>query len=98
MDKVILTNLSVDELRSLIDSSVSCVIEDKIAALITNSSNEEDPLMTKFEVAEMMKVSHGTVHNWKEAGLISFYKISNRIYYKKSEVLDAIKKFQLGRI
>jgi hypothetical protein len=98
MENVVLTNLTIGELQSLIDSSVSSAMEEKIAALISNVREEEDQLMTKVEVAKLLQVTHGTVHNWKESGLIPYHKISNRIYYKKSEVLAAMKKFNLGRI
>ncbi len=98
MNREILTSMTAEELQSIIEITVARTIEDKLSHFNTAQTQEDDILLTKKEVSELLKVSHGTVHLWKESGFLPYYKISNRIYYKKNEVISSLKKFQLRRI
>ncbi|MDR7672677.1 helix-turn-helix domain-containing protein [Riemerella anatipestifer] len=48
-------------------------------------------LMQKKEVAEMLRVSLMTINNWTQKGLLTSYRIGNRVVYKKDEVLQSLK-------
>lgn len=41
------------------------------------------------EVCELLQVTRPTVHLWKKEGKLPFYKIGNRLFFKKSEVLGS---------
>ena len=48
--------------------------------------------ITRREVAKLFKISLVTVHDWTRKGLLSAYKIGNRVYYKRAEVEGALTK------
>ncbi|MCO7355911.1 helix-turn-helix domain-containing protein, partial [Riemerella anatipestifer] len=49
---------------------------------------ESHDLMNKKEVAKMLRVSLMTINNWTKQGLLTSYRIGNRVMYKKDEVLQ----------
>ena len=46
--------------------------------------------LTRNEVKELLKIDLSTVHNWTKRGKLKAYGIAGRIYYKRSEVEQAI--------
>ena len=52
-----------------------------------HSKNDEE-LLTLDEAALFLKKSHVTIHAWKKKGLLQFIRISNKIYFKKSDLLN----------
>lgn len=46
--------------------------------------------LTRNQVKEMLDVDMSTVHNWTKRGKLKAYGIGNRIYYKRSEIEQAI--------
>jgi excisionase family DNA binding protein len=81
--------LKPEELKQLISDAVSQALEGKL-----NTSHEEktDILIKLDEVSKLLGVSKVTIHSWKRKGLIPFYRISNKIYFKEDEVMAALKK------
>lgn len=47
--------------------------------------------LTRNEVKDLLKVDLSTVHNWTKKGKLKSYGLGNRVYYKRSEVEQAIK-------
>jgi hypothetical protein len=47
-------------------------------------------LLTRNEVKELLKIDLSTVHNWTKRGKLKAYGIAGRIYYKRSEVEQAL--------
>jgi len=54
--------------------------------------NQETGLMNMEEVIQFLKVSKVTIHNWKKKGIITSHKMGRKLYFKRSELLEAIKK------
>lgn len=48
--------------------------------------------ITRREVANLFKITLVTVHDWTRKGLLSAYKIGNRVYYKRTEVESTLTK------
>ena len=46
--------------------------------------------MSRQEVAKMLKADLSTIHNWRKRGVLKSYGISGRVYYKRSEIENAI--------
>jgi hypothetical protein len=46
--------------------------------------------LTRNEVKELLKIDLSTVHNWTKRGKLKAYGIAGRIYYKRSEVEQAL--------
>jgi excisionase family DNA binding protein len=64
---------------------------------LDNSANKTlteiyEPLIKIDEVARMLHVSKVTIFAWKKAGKIPFYRLSDRIYFKRSEILASLEK------
>lgn len=53
---------------------------------------EAPEYLTVNETATLLKVSPYTVREWTKAGKLIRYRISSRIRYKYSEVLDALQR------
>lgn len=51
---------------------------------------EPEEYLSRAEVAKMLKVDISTVHNWGKSGKLTKWAIGNRIYFKRSEVEQAI--------
>ena len=83
MERVLLTSISVEELTSLIQQC----IKEELTDLNAQPSREE--LITIDDVVKMFRISKVTLHEWKRKGILPYYRISRRIYFKLSE-LDAV--------
>jgi len=51
---------------------------------------EPDEFMTRQEVADLLKCDISTIHNWTVKGKLKPYGIGNRVYFKRSEVVQSI--------
>ena len=52
----------------------------------------ETVYITRRQVAEFFKITLVTVHDWTKKGILTAYKIANRVYYKRVEVERALMK------
>jgi hypothetical protein len=52
--------------------------------------NKPDELMTRNEAAEMLKCDLSSLWNWTKKGKLIAYGLSNRVYYKRSEIEKAL--------
>ena len=52
---------------------------------------EPEQLLDVRQAAELLGVTWQTVHEWKRRGLLPFNKMGGRTYFKRSEVLAALK-------
>ena len=53
--------------------------------------------LTRTEVSELLKCDISTVHNWTKSGRLIPFGISNRVYYKRSQVEKALIPFGKNR-
>jgi len=68
-------------------------IRDELKLLSKNfHSKQNDGLLTRQETAKMLKVSLSTLLNWSNAGIISSYRMGNRVFYKQNEVMASLIK------
>lgn len=59
-------------------------------APVQPTSTGED-LLSREEVCELLKISLTTLNNYTRAGKLKKHSICNRVLYKRSEVLAAVK-------
>lgn len=59
-------------------------------------ATEGEDLLTLQEACSLFKRSAQTIHNWKRQGLLPFHRMGGRIYFKKSECLEALKRIDLS--
>ena len=80
-----------DDLRGMIEE----IIQNNLTSFTDTKKEDQssdDELIKIQQVAELFGVSKVSVHAWKKAGKLPFYRISRKIYFKKSEVLEALKR------
>lgn len=88
VQNVIFSSISVDDLLGMINECIK-----NAETLKTQGKNPEpvpEDLITIEDIQKIFKVSKVTVHKWKKKGLIPFYKMNRRVYFKKSEVIDSM--------
>ena len=86
-NSVLLNYVSREELTSCFNA-----LHKKIDAQkhFTGSDSPKEIYLTRHELATMLKCDISTIHNWTKSGILKAYGISNRVYYKKSEVEAAL--------
>ncbi|MGZ7117711.1 MAG: helix-turn-helix domain-containing protein [Methanobacterium sp.] len=83
-DKKMIITLTVEELVNILDSRISFFIRQ------APSKKPEDSLLKPKDVAKMLSVSRVTISQWMKSGRLPYCRIGTRIYFKKSEVLEAM--------
>jgi len=71
-----------------------CLKSGSVARLTTEN---EDNLLNRIEVAEFLRVSLVTLTDWMKRGL-PFHKQRGRVYFMKSEVLNYIKENKMSKL
>ena len=56
-----------------------------------NIINNDEPLMSRSEVISMFKINPVTMWRYVRDGKLPAYRISRKLYFKRSEILEAIK-------
>lgn len=88
MEQTLFTTLKVDDLIDIIKKSVSDVISSKKTEASIDPPPED--LMNIEDIQKIFNVSKVTVHKWKKKGLLPYYKMNRKVYFKKSEVIDSM--------
>jgi excisionase family DNA binding protein len=70
-----------------IAKEVAKIVDAKFGKGPTHSN--EDPYLTRKEVADMFKVTVCTIHNWVKKDILKPHKIGNKIRFLTSEVKAA---------
>jgi len=84
-EKQIFTNISEEKFREIIRE----VVRDEIANL--NYSEAEDLIKAK-EACDYLKISKVTLYKWLKEGKIIGYYLGTRLFFKKSELENALTK------
>lgn len=79
---------------------ISEIIKNEITELKKEyQPKEPEELLTRKEIAAMLKVNLSTIHNHTKNGKLKAYGLGNREYYKRSEIEKKLIHFnQLGSI
>lgn len=83
MEAIQFINITPTELSKMLRSEITDLIKEK---------EKSEELLTQKEVANFYKVSVQTIINWQKAGIINVYNIGNEKQYKKSKLINNIKK------
>lgn len=81
MNKMIMTSLSIDELKEVLRDIVKQELNPK----------KEKELLTFEETREILSLSKSGLNKWKAEGKIPFNRLGKRIYFKREEVLAAVR-------
>jgi len=89
-NQIILQGITVDELTSIINNNVKYQLEVLKRELLKKSENDE--LLTREETCNLLKIDSSTLWHWTNKGKVIPYKIGNRVYYKRSEIMNSFNK------
>ena len=84
--------MSCDELKEMITETVREALDEHNAL---NPANDE--LLTPFKASRLFDVAESTIDKWRRAGKLPAYKISNKTYFMKSEVLRSLKVLKVTK-
>lgn len=94
MSEILLIQISKEELKSLINDSLN----ESIARITSTQLSPVNDLVKIEDVCQALKLSKVTIHKWKKQGLIPFHRISNRIFFKMTEVIDSLRMIQSTKL
>lgn len=77
-----------DEFQELIQSTIKNELRN---FSIIPQQVQKDELLSIEEAGALLHVSKVTIHKWKRNKLIQAYRIGRKIYFKRQELIDAIK-------
>ena len=83
---------SPEQLAELISDGVRAELQILKRELLNNNANEE--LLSREEAAALLKVDLTTIWSWGKKGKIQAYGIAGRRYYKRSEIMQALKQLK----
>ena len=87
-NSIILQNLSPDQLTDLIGN----VFDTKLKAFQENQNTktENDDLLSREQVLELLQINASTLWHWQNKGRITVYKFANKCFYKRSELMAGL--------
>jgi len=86
--EIYLKGTTPEQLVELINQGVKTQLSDLKKELnITN----DDQLLTPQEVCKLLQIDASTLWHWRKKGKVSCLGIGSRRYYKKSDLLNALK-------
>lgn len=89
MQNSIIISLQPDELKEIIKDSLLEVLE---SSNLSTQPEKEDTLINFKEACKLLGISSVTLHKWKKQRIIPFYRMNKKIYFKKDELFESLKK------
>ncbi|WP_425076179.1 helix-turn-helix domain-containing protein [Psychroserpens sp. S379A] len=87
-ENIILQGVSLNELTSLINQGLKTQLDDLSRKLLNKEDQTE--LLTRTEACELLKIDSSTLWAWTNKGKVKAYGISNRRYYKRTELIECL--------
>lgn len=94
MDKLILSQIPVDELKSAISEVIRTEFQKFTSTEVPEVKTE---YITRQETAKILGISLPTLHEWSNKGIIPRYKVATRIRYKREDVINSLNKVLINR-
>ena len=90
MDTLFIPNEN-DFRRWIKEAMKECMENMPIKAAGSAEQSQEEPLLTRKEIAHMFRISLVTLHEWMKQGLPS-HKQGGRVYFLRSEVMAYVRQ------
>ena len=90
MGTIQMIQVTPNELANLISECVKSQIQELINATNKEQLKDENDLLSRKETAVFFKVSLVSIHSWMKDGIIKPYKVGNRTFFKKSELINVV--------
>jgi excisionase family DNA binding protein len=83
-------NVNADELLQ----AIRAIVREELEEIKLNfQPKQPEEYLTRAEVVKLLKIDLSTVHNWAKKGKLLRYGIGNRVYFKRSEIEEAMIAF-----
>lgn len=87
-ETIILQGVSLNELTTLINDGLKTQLDNLSRKLLNKEDRTE--LLTRTEACELLKINSSTLWAWTNRGKIQAFGISNRRYYKRSQLMECL--------
>lgn len=64
-------------------------IQTALECLLKQAPVSEE-ILTRQEVAKLLKVNLSTIHNWCKKGKLKPYGIGNRVYFRRADIEECL--------
>lgn len=89
MDTLFIPN--ENDFRRWIKEAVQEALDKTAAKTLSAPPTEEEPLLSRKEVAGIFRISLVTLHDWMNRGL-PCHKQRGRVYFIRSEIMEYVKQ------
>lgn len=88
MEKFIVTNYDREELILMIKEA----FREELKTILAQQEKERDydQLLSRKEVAELLKVSLVTVSKYQREGIFPYSRLGRYVYFKKGDIMQAL--------
>jgi Helix-turn-helix domain len=90
MDSLLIPNEN-DFRRWIREEVLECLQKPPIKNGLFPDQPQEEPLLSRKEIAGIFRISLVTLHDWMKRGLPS-HKQRGRVYFLRTEVMDYVKR------
>jgi len=87
MTQVQFIQVSPQELATLIQESVK---QSLLISPTPSIESKQKEILTRIETANLFSISLVCLHDWIKKGIIKPYKVGNKTYFKRSEVMEVL--------
>lgn len=87
-EKFFVTNYDRNEIVSLIREAFNVELAEHLKQ--QEGESDYNILLSRKEVAEYLKISLPTLHNYQKSGILKYHRVGSRILFKKGEILEAL--------
>lgn len=87
-NSILLEKLTKEEL----EQSIRAIIREELEEFketLPELINEDD-LLTRKEVADLLQIDLSTIHNWTRKGRLKSYGIGSRVYFRRKDIDEAL--------
>lgn len=70
-------------------------IDEHYAKFFNQNEFEDDPIIDNFRFIQLMGISAKTAQTWRDNGIISYSQVNNKIYYRKSDIIGLLNRYQV---
>lgn len=82
-EKMFLCGITLEELAN--------ALRELLTAPVVVNTSKDDELITREEACKLLSINKTSLWKHTKSGRLKSYGIGNRVYYKKSELLESIK-------
>lgn len=72
------------------------LIENSLEKYLSKIQQKEEEILTRYDLVKLFGVSLVTINDWCKKGILIPHHMNSRVYFYKSEVMEALNKKNNG--